>query len=138
MGTKVQSVRVGRSHNNPQSTAKLNEIGFVWDPNTKNAQTFLQAVKSFKLLHGHLKIPRNYEVPHGEIGFEKEAYGLKLGMKVHNVIYRGDYGPELRQQFEELGLKTSLSGVDTRHWDYIYTALQVYKSVYGHLKVCAY
>ena len=42
------------------------------------------------------------------------------------MMYRGDYGAEMRQKFEEVGLRTAKKGVfDTRHWEYIYSALEV-------------
>ena len=51
---------------------------------------------------------------------------LKLGLKTQNMMYRGDYGEEMRQKFEEVGLRTAKKGTfDTRHWEYIYSALKV-------------
>jgi hypothetical protein len=34
-----------------------------------------------------------------------------------------------------MGLETTKVGFDNRHWEYIYKALQIYKDLYGHLRV---
>lgn len=59
---------------------------------------------------------------------------MKIGLKTSNFIYRGDY-PTYKDKIEEIGLSSVKMGFDTRHWDYIYTALKTYRTIYGHLRV---
>ena len=95
---------------------------------------FIQAVEAFKNHHGHLQIPKDV-VPRQADIFPACTWGLKIGSKSQNVIYRGDFGMGMRGKFHEMGLRISKKGFDTRHWDYIYSALQIYKSVYGDVQV---
>ena len=77
-----------------------------------------------------MNIPKNYIIPDESIIYPKEAWGMKIGLKTHNFIYRGDY-PAYKDQIEEIGLSSVKMGFDTRHWDYIYTALKTYRDIYG-------
>lgn len=61
---------------------------------------------------------------------------MKLGLKVHNFLYRGDYS-ELREELAELSLLPVLRGFDKRHFDFVYAALETYKSLYNHVNVPA-
>ena len=135
LGVKVSSTRNGRSNSSPECITRLDAIGFIWDPYTNAADIFLDAVQAFKETNGHLLIPKQYVVPRNSEIFPRKTWGLKLGMKYHDVIYRGDFGPMVREKFEEIGLRTAKKGFDTRHWDYIYSALQLYKEVHGNVRV---
>ncbi len=112
-------------------------MGFDWKPNKKNlVSRALLALKSYKEQYGDLSIPRPYVVP-VDSEFPVETWGLKLGNFLSNVRYRGDYIKKgnNREMFEKLGLSMDHVGTDTRHWDYVYSALQVYKQEYGHVAV---
>lgn len=61
---------------------------------------------------------------------------MKLGLKVANIRYRGSFA-EFIDKFQSVGLKTSKTGSDTRHWQHIHSALVVYKQLYGHSNVPA-
>ena len=61
---------------------------------------------------------------------------MKLGLKVANIRYRGSFAASI-EDFQRVGLETSKSGTDTRHWAHIYSALTIYKKIYGHSDVPA-
>jgi hypothetical protein len=134
LGTKVCSTRAKKIHASTECVARLDEINFVWDPAQRAAELFLTTLKSFKEVNGHLNIPKSYVIPHGSVIYPKESWGMKIGLKTSNFIYRGDY-PTYKDKIEEIGLSSVKMGFDTRHWDYIYTALKTYRTIYGHLRV---
>ena len=59
---------------------------------------------------------------------------MKIGLKITNFIYRGDY-PAYKDKLVEIGLGTMKMRIDTRHWEFIYQGMKMYKSIYGHLRV---
>ena len=115
----------------------MNKLGFDWKPDRKNlVSRALLALQFYKDLYDNLAIPRSYVVP-STSEFPMETWGLKLGNFLSNVRYRGDYikKSNIREQFQELGLSLDHIGTDTRHWEHIYSALQVYKQEYGHVSI---
>ena len=134
LGRKVGSTRSRKIHTSPECVSRINELSFVWDPSQRAVDLLLTTLKSFKLANGHLNIPKNYIIPHESVIYPKEAWGMKIGLKTHNFIYRGDY-TLYKEQLEEIGLSSVKLGFDTRHWDYIYTALKTYDTIYGHSRV---
>lgn len=134
LGRKVGSTRIRKIHASPECTRRMNELDFVWDPTTRAANLFLTTLRLFKETHGHLNIPKNYVIPRNSPIYPKEAWNMKIGLKTHNYIYRGDYSL-YKDQLQEIGLSSVKLGFDTRHWDYIYTALKTFDTVYGHSRV---
>ena len=94
---------------------------------------FLQALKLYKKLNGHVDIPKSFTIPEN-ITYPEELWGMKLGLKTSNFIYRGDFEGH-RDKIEEIGLSSGKMGFDKRHWEFIFTALQTYKQINGHVKV---
>ena len=134
LGSKVISTRAGRIHKSAECIAKLNELHFIWDPASNAASLFLTTLKHFKEENGHVNVPKNYMIPHGNTIYPKEAWGMKIGLKITNFIYRGDY-PAYKDKLVEIGLGTMKMRIDTRHWEFIYQGMKMYKSIYGHLRV---
>jgi Helicase associated domain len=135
LGQKVTSVRAGRAHSSPSCVAKLGELDFIWDPSSSRSDLLLETLRAFKRHNGHLNIDKDFVVPQGIDAYPRDAWGMKLGLRIMNMIYRGDFGPSVREELEKLGLRKLGDKFDTRHWEYIYSALQVYKSLYGNLNV---
>lgn len=68
------------------------------------------ALKLYKQLHGHLRIPANYIIPDNSHEWPRELYNLKLGYRCKNIRYRGDFikGPgneKYRRLLEEIGFE---------------------------------
>lgn len=135
LGSKVAAIRAGTIYRKPEQIERLTEIGFVWDPSANNVELFLEALKAYKSIYGCLVIPKSFIVPYQE-PFPKATWGWKLGLKVGNYRYRGDYAA-YRTKFEELGISDNHNNFDTRHWDHIYKALKVYKEIHGDLNIPA-
>jgi hypothetical protein len=134
LGSRISTTRQGTSHSSPEYVQKLNEIGFVWDPMGDSADNLILALEAYRKKYKNLNVPKTFIVPSDTPDFPQDTWGMKLGLKTGNLIYRGDYERH-RSRFEELGIVIEKKDFDTRHWDYIYEALKVYKNTYGHLKV---
>ena len=134
LGSKVSTTRYSTVHSSTECVERLNQIGFIWDPSQKSADLFLVTLRLFKETNGHLNIPKNYVIPDESTIYPKEAWGMKIGLKTNNFVYRGDY-PAYKDRIEEIGLSSVKMGFDTRHWDYIYTALKTYRDIYGSKRV---
>jgi hypothetical protein len=62
------------------------------------------ALKIFYGLYGHVNVPCTFEVPTSNI-WPENLHGLKLGVRVRNIRYRGDFvkdAPENRILLNEL------------------------------------
>jgi hypothetical protein len=69
-----------------------------------------------------------------DISYPEDSWGMKLGWKVNNFRYRGDYA-DFRVNFENLGVLGEKAGVDRRSFEYIYEAFVAYKGAFGDLNV---
>ena len=63
--------------------------------------TFFKALLVYKSIYGDLNIPRLYIVPKDEL-YDRDCWGMKLGLKVNNIRYRGDYSEYLTQLKETI------------------------------------
>lgn len=74
---------------------------------TRHWSHIYSALVVFKRLNGHVDIPAKFEVPE-ESDWPIELHGLKLGFRVKNIRYRGDFvneNEEYRQQLDQLGFR---------------------------------
>jgi len=135
LGVKVTAVRSGRLYRRQaQQSPSLGELGFVWDPSRLGGERLQAALGAFRRLHGHVDVPRDFVVPPQE-PFHRDAWGMKLGLKVGNMRYRGDR-EELARRLQGLGLLAmDKAGFDTRHWDEVLRALHIYRDRCGHVNV---
>ena len=63
------------------------------------------ALKIYREKHGHVDVPCRFKVPQSE-DWPENLWDLKLGYRVHNIRYRGDFvkeHPEYHQLLDELG-----------------------------------
>lgn len=145
LGAKIIATRAGRIHKSPAEREALNSIGFEWDLSGKTVDNIIDALLIYRDLHGDYKVPKTYVVPHGDansdrnnkkVSYPEHLWGMKLGLKVCNIRYRGDY-VQYKDKFEAISLCLDKFGFDTRHWDYIYSALIRYKEIHDHLIIPA-
>ena len=63
------------------------------------------ALKIYKGKYGHLYVPSKWRVPR-ELEWPEKLWDLKLGYRVHNIRYRGDFvqeNPKYRRLLDGLG-----------------------------------
>jgi hypothetical protein len=76
-------------------------------------------------------VRHDYVVPEAE-EYPCRLWGLKLGAKLKNFRYRGDYS-ENAEAFRALGVTAEKVGVDTRQWDAVYAGLLAYEALLGEV-----
>lgn len=113
---------------------ELLQTGFVFEPRDRNLDLFIIALISYKSIHGHLLMSRDFIIPH-ELPYPPVLWGAKLGKKLENVRYRGDYIKNNKNMLLQLGLNVDKVGVDDRHFEHIFVALQRFSQVYMHVQV---
>ena len=68
LGMKVQFIRTRNLYNSTEERNMLKSIGFIHDPRNNRTKLLIQ---TFKYIYGHLDVPKNYKVPHGDTRYEK-------------------------------------------------------------------
>ena len=74
----------------PERRAELDAMGFVWDDLERRWELARDALAVYKELHGDLEVIRTFVVP-SDAPWPAEAWGLKLGKRVHDIRRRGSY-----------------------------------------------
>ncbi|ETW01140.1 hypothetical protein, variant [Aphanomyces invadans] len=75
-----------KNRNVPQALVRqFNALSFVWNVNAHKSALRLQALTTYKNLHGHLNVPRNFTVPRDDKQWPTDTWGLSLGAAVHNM-----------------------------------------------------
>lgn len=133
LANKAANIRAGRIYNKPNELLLLNGVGFEWDPAGLNFEKVMSSLEVYREQHGNVPIPKSFKVP-STAPYPRNTWGTKLGLLVRNFRYRGDYAQH-RDRFAALGVTQDKVGIDTRHWDYLYRALVMYKSTYGDVKI---
>lgn len=135
LGAKVSATRAGRLYNSTAHTARLNGLGFIWSPAEQMVDRIVRSARAYKSLYGHTDIPRHFIVPISDY-FPEDCWGLRLGLKLSNYRYRGDYSDH-RDLLIATGVMPDKVGQDARHWQHVYSALQTYRACYGSVDVPA-
>ena len=97
------------------------------------------ALESYKTNHGDLMVPRRFVVPQDDDRYPIESWGLKLGVRLHDIRSNSTFSRQ-RTKLEELGVNFE---VEKKHrWDFltqIDPALEAYKTVNGdYLFTCLF
>ena len=114
--------------------AQLEALRFVWDVPEWRWQCVLQSLLAYKEVHGDLEVLRQCVVP-SEAPWPQEAWGMKLGERVHNIRSREDFvkhHPERRAELDALGF---VWDEFERRWEEVRAALLAYQEVHGDLEV---
>lgn len=85
-------------------------LGFIWSPSYDKFQLIYKSIQSYKSLYGHVNIPKHFIVPISDY-YPEETWGLKLGLKLNNYRYRGDYN-EYTQELEDIGISKEKVGIN--------------------------
>jgi len=71
---------------------------------TRHWAHIYSALTIYKQLHGHSDVPAKFEVPDDTADWPSDLHGLKLGYRVKNIRYRGDFVNENDQYRQQLDL----------------------------------
>ena len=153
LGVRVAAIRSAGRYvkENPARKAELDAMGFEWRirdvTGRKSAeedkfQLVFQALQLYKAQHTDdtLNVPSSYVIPNSPPWPEK-LYGMKLGNEVQLIRTEGKYvknHADRAQQLSGIGFsrgKSPRTNDSGRRFETIYSALRVYRDLYGDLLV---
>lgn len=79
---------------NADRVSELNTLGFVWERLQPEWNLVLEALVTYSMLHGHVRVPSSFVVPHDgdeEEAFPRATWGIRLGNAVHRMRIRHDF-----------------------------------------------
>ena len=106
----------------------------MWNPWDWKWQCVQQALLAYQELHGDLEVPKRFVVP-SEVPWPEDAWGMKLGGRVHDIRSHEQYvkrHPERRAELDALGFVWDDL---ERRWEEVHATLLAYKEVHGDLEV---
>jgi hypothetical protein len=134
LGLALYLIRANKLHfDRKEDFLALGLDGTVKSPPCFNV--IYSALKAYKSVHGNLLVSAKFVVPHGDVRFPLETWGISLGNNVFSIRHSGAYF-EHRVKLEELGVNFEIENMN--HYDFltqIYPALEAYKAIYGNLLV---
>ncbi|OQS07298.1 hypothetical protein THRCLA_20182 [Thraustotheca clavata] len=134
LGHVVHNIRGYGMESKQARSKELEALGFIWDSHEATFQSHLVALRRFKELNGHIKVPQFFCVPQNDDQWPSEFWGLKLGRVVINLRQRLPLLPPSRKQaMDELGMVWCASKKFS--WEHRLLGLETYHRYYNHLKV---
>ncbi|KAF0743471.1 hypothetical protein Ae201684P_020061 [Aphanomyces euteiches] len=113
--------------------AKFDELGFVWNDNQHQWSLTMEALRTFKKIYGHIKVPRVFEVPEDDPQWPVYLWTMRLGVKVGNIRRRQtELTLEQRQELDALDFVWDANKL---HWNRNLSALKTYMKLFGNLFV---
>jgi len=106
----------------------LDNMGFVWDVPKHRLELALKGVLTYKSIHGHDLIPQKFVVPHDDLRWDRDLWGIKLGMKFLNIKRQLRSTDNRKSVFEAAGIDVQLNRCIKA--ERLVEALQLYKSMY--------
>jgi hypothetical protein len=153
LGTRVAAIRsAGRYiRDKPERKAELDKLGFEWrirenthkqQVDDDNFEMVCDALRWYKRLEEPtLNVPENFLVP-SKSPWPENLHGLALGSMVTSIINEDKFlfsHPERRDVLAEIGLtwedNSNRLALSNRRFELVYSALKVYKNIYGNLQV---
>jgi superfamily II DNA or RNA helicase len=122
LGTWVNGQRTLKSQLSSDRLAKLESLGFSWDPTKELWEAGFTALKSFSKREGHCKVP----VQHMEKGFNLGRWSATQRSK------KGTLTPERLKRLESLGFTWDML---TSKWQERFSLLLKFKKAHGHCNV---
>ena len=136
LGNRVHDIRGSETYvkGHPERRAELDALGFVWDDVGRRWATVHAALRAFKGVHGHLRVPAHFLVPTAP-PWPEEVRGLKLGGRVSKIRLSEHFvkdHPERRAALDALGF---VWRPRAQQWGQVRAALLAYRGLHGHLQV---
>jgi hypothetical protein len=136
LGETVYSIRHRGTYS--EHRAKLEELGVNLETENRQKWDFLTqiypALEVYKSIHGDLLVPQSFVVPHDDVNYPPETWGMKLGNVVSHIrVYRCH--AQYKERLTALGFNYEIKPLDIRGFHTIYSALEAYKTVHGDLLV---
>ena len=118
-----------------EDVEELDGIGFAFcGKEWRWKNQIMPAIRTFKEVEGHLKVPYKFVVPSND-AWPERAWELPIGIRINAIRGSGAFlrgYPERKQWLEEQGF---VWDVHEKQWKEVVLALEKYKEVEGHLEV---
>ncbi|KDO21233.1 hypothetical protein SPRG_13732 [Saprolegnia parasitica CBS 223.65] len=136
LGIFVSTLRSGGRDKCPAPRrAGLDALGFVRDWLEKSWNLRIQALTTYKELHGDLIVPQSFVVPDDDVAWPTEMRGMRLGLAVNYIRHREEECPlERKAQLDALGFERDCL---EENWNFRIAALTKYKELHSDLLVAA-
>ena len=106
-----------------ERAARLEALGFVWDPEARAWEGLFRRLALFRQAHGHCKVPDDWQ-PDPE---------LAVWVTEQRRLWQRDKLDGRRQRrLEEVGF---VWDPEAAHWEALFAALERFKWLYGHARV---
>jgi hypothetical protein len=98
LGNAVSKIRIANAYSRHRK--ELEEMGFSYQKKMKihKFEEVREALLTYKKIHGHLVMRREYVIPGADHRYPKNLWGMKLGQVARNIRVMGTY----RKHKEEL------------------------------------
>ncbi|KAG9406191.1 hypothetical protein AC1031_002522 [Aphanomyces cochlioides] len=113
--------------------ATLDKMGFVWDSSQHQWSLIIEALEIFKKMHGHVNVPRGFEVQEDDPEWPNYLWGMKLGTKVGSI--RKVEAKLTLEKREELDKLNFIWDANELHRNLILLAFKTYKEIHDNLYV---
>jgi DNA-binding TFAR19-related protein (PDSD5 family) len=122
LGSWVGVQRQTKDSMSPERKQRLEDVGFVWDPNAEAWEEGFSKLLQFKETEGHCRVP---------IGFKVD--GFNLGMwSSHQRSATDSMSPERKQRLEDVGF---VWDPNAEAWEEGFSKLLQFKETEGHYRV---
>ena len=123
LGQWVMTQRANKGKLSPERIARLDKLGFIWDPLAEDWEINFAALERFKQREGHIRPAALYH-----------ENGLRLGSWVRTQRSRKRYlSPERIARLDKLGFSWRLVGHAGSNWETNFAALERFKQREGHV-----
>jgi hypothetical protein len=135
LGNLAHNLRQRKEGLSQNQLDALEELGFEWGISVdENWRKTLTALKAYKVIHGHVRVPRCYIVPQDDIRWPEQTRGIKLGKLAHNLRQRKEgLSQNQLHALDELGFVWGESRDEKRNKNLL--ALKTYKEIHTNLRV---
>jgi hypothetical protein len=118
-----QRARYSKGNLTPDRTARLEAIGFEWNPSSTDWERNFDALKSFRADHGHCRVPAIYEINEtlGHWVSDQRKYYIKGKLSSDRIL-----------RLEAIGFEWNPSSTD---WERNFDALKSFRADHGHCRV---
>jgi superfamily II DNA or RNA helicase len=124
LGTWVHNLRQDKESLPLDKIKRLEEIGFVWDPNAEQWQNYINALANFYQREGHVRVPEGHE-----------ESGLKLFAWICNIRTRRKKGRLNPEQIRELDSLEFAWDPIAEQWETGFNSLKDFYQREGHCRV---
>jgi hypothetical protein len=123
LGQWVSVQRLSQHKLSDQRKARLDMLGFDWDPIARQWEEGFEHLQAYVKEYGHARVPYQYKLPDG----------YKLGLWMTNQRHRpNSLSPDRKARLDALGFDWE---PHARKWEEGFEHLQAYVKEYGHARV---